>query len=116
MKYEGGCHCKKVRFEVELDISQPAIECNCSHCEAKGLLLQFVPADQFTLTQGEDELTEYRFNKETISHQFCSTCGVQSFAMGSGRDGAPTACINLRTIDGADLTAVTRQSFNGRDI
>ena len=116
MKFQGGCHCQKVQFEVELDLSQPAYECNCSHCAVKGMIMQFIPEEQFTLTSGADDLTEYRFNKETIAHQFCSTCGVQPFAHASGPDGIPMVAINMRTITDIDLDTVTRNPFNGKDL
>jgi len=38
--YEGGCHCGRVRYEVDLAIEQ-AISCNCSICRSRGLLLAF---------------------------------------------------------------------------
>ena len=31
--HTGGCHCKKVRYEVTSDLSQ-VISCNCSNCQA----------------------------------------------------------------------------------
>ncbi len=31
-KHTGGCHCGKVRFEVELDASKGGSRCNCSIC------------------------------------------------------------------------------------
>jgi len=113
-KRTGGCHCKNVRYEVEIDLSQAVIECNCSYCEAKGTLLAFVPASQFTLVSGEDNLTEYRFNTGKIQHLFCKTCGVQAFGRGEGKDG-PTVAINVRTIDAVDLGALTRMPFEGRN-
>jgi hypothetical protein len=79
MKYTGGCHCKTVRYEVETDLDK-ILECNCSHCEGKGLLLNFVDKEKFKLLSGKDALTDYRFNKKTIRHLFCKHCGVESFA------------------------------------
>lgn len=113
-KQTGGCHCKRVRYEVEVDLSQPVLECNCSHCEAKGVLLAFVPEDKFTLTSGEEELTDYRFNKGVIAHLFCKHCGVQPFGKGSGPNG-PTVAINVRTIDGVDVASLSRNPFNGKE-
>ena len=113
-KHQGGCHCKAVRYEVDLDLGQPAIECNCSHCAIKGLLLLFVPADAFTLTSGDDVLTEYRFNTQRIQHMFCSICGVESFGRGE-RNGTPMVAINVRTIDDVDLNAIERKPVNGKD-
>jgi hypothetical protein len=112
-RYTGGCHCQAVRYEVEADIST-VMECNCSHCQIKGLLLTFAPAEKFKLVSGNDNLAEYQFNKHHIHHLFCKTCGVQSFARGAGPKGEPTVAINVRAIDGVDLAALERKPFNGR--
>ena len=32
VKYEGGCHCGRVRFEVEAPAQIEVAECNCSIC------------------------------------------------------------------------------------
>jgi len=113
-KRAGGCHCKTVRYEVTIDLTKPVIECNCSHCSVKGLLLSAVTEDSFTLTSGEENLTEYRFNTEKIAHLFCKTCGVESFAKGTGKDGSPMRMVNVRTIDDIDLSTLTRMPFDGK--
>ncbi len=97
-----------MRYEVEIDLAKAVIECNCSYCEKKGTLLSAV--DRATLVvEGEEHLTLYHFNTGKIEHSFCSTCGVQCF--GRAEMGA---MINVRTIDGVDLSALTRMPFDGR--
>src|SRR5690606_200359 len=95
MAYTGQCHCGAIEFAVDADLPDSAINCNCSHCRAKGLILTFVPAEQFTLKQGAEALGEYRFNTRKIGHKFCQSCGTQPFAEGEGPQGAVRA-INLR--------------------
>ena len=111
-KHSGGCHCKAVRYEVTVNAGS-VMECNCSHCQAKGLLLTFVTPDKFNLVSGEDNLTEYMFNKHRIHHLFCKTCGMQSFARGVGPNG-PMVAINARALDGIELDKIERKPFNGR--
>jgi hypothetical protein len=111
MKHTGGCHCGAVRYEVETDIDK-VIECNCSHCHNKGLLLHFADKDKFTLLSGKDNLSEYRFNKKTIHHLFCKTCGVQSFA---DNDSYPKMAINVRCLDDVDTSSLTIEKANGKD-
>ncbi|HEX6859164.1 MAG TPA: GFA family protein [Caulobacteraceae bacterium] len=110
--YTGGCHCGAVRFKCEADLST-VIECNCSHCSIKGLLMVFPPKSQFTLESGEDSLTQYRFNKRVIAHQFCKVCGVEPFAFGTDPKGVETAAINVRCLDGLDLTTLNRVPYDG---
>jgi hypothetical protein len=112
--YTGGCHCGKVRFEVSLDLSQPAITCNCSMCGRSGTMLRFVPAGDFKLLSGADVLTDYRFNTNVINHLFCSVCGIKSFAEGKGKDGADTRAVNVRCLDDVDPAAIQTQQFDGK--
>jgi hypothetical protein len=111
--YDGGCHCGRVRYQVEMDLSAKVISCNCSMCGKKGTLLSFVPADSFKLIAGENDLTSYRFNKKVIDHLFCSTCGVTSFARGKGPDGKAMVAINTRCLDGVDPTKLDIMQFDG---
>ena len=113
-RYAGGCHCKKVRYEVTADLDK-VISCNCSICAAHGLLLTFVPATQFKLLSGDDQ-TEYQFNKKKIHHLFCPACGVESFATGQDKSGAKTYAINVRCLDGVDVDAIRPAPFDGRSM
>ena len=114
-RYSGNCHCGRVRFEVTADLAK-VMECNCSHCARKGLLLTFVVPEDFTLLSGEQELTEYLFNKEVIHHLFCRTCGVQSFARGKNPDGSPAVAINVRCLEGVEIKTLNPMPFDGRDL
>ncbi len=76
--YQGGCHCGAVRFQVMINQHQ-AIDCNCSICRKKGFLHLIVPPENFTLLQGENELTTYTFNTGIAKHIFCRICGIHSF-------------------------------------
>ncbi|MET0404859.1 MAG: GFA family protein [Cystobacter sp.] len=113
-KYEGGCHCGKVAFEVSADLDQ-VISCNCSICTKRGLLLTFVPAEQFHLRAGEEQaLTDYRFNKKVVQHLFCPVCGVEAFGTGTGPDGKKMYAINVRCLEGVDLAALKPAPVDGR--
>ncbi|HEX8591297.1 MAG TPA: GFA family protein [Candidatus Paceibacterota bacterium] len=109
--YTGGCHCGAVKFEVETDLAK-VIECNCSHCSKKGLVLTFVPRDKFTLLSSEDMLMEYFFNKKAIRHLFCRVCGVQSYADGVTH---PHTAINVRCLDDVDVSSLSITQVNGKD-
>jgi hypothetical protein len=112
--HKGGCHCGAVRYHVELDLTQPVIQCNCSICARTGTLLAFVPESRFTLEKGEQNLSDYQFNKKVIHHLFCKTCGIRSFARGAGPSG-PMVAINTRCLDDVDATTLNIQSFNGKN-
>ena len=114
MKYTGGCHCGKIRYEVDVDLKS-VISCNCSMCAKKGTLLAFTPADQFSLLSGKENLTDYQFNQKVIHHYFCNTCGVTSFAMGAMPDGTKMAAINARCLDNVELKNLSIQEVEGKN-
>ena len=113
MAYSGSCHCGAVRFTVEGDLPAKAMSCNCSHCRRKGFLLTFVPRERFRLDAGADHLTEYRFNRHRIAHQFCDICGCQAFGQGEGPGGTAMAAINLRCVPAADPDALEIEKIDG---
>lgn len=115
-KRTGGCHCGRVRYEVKVDLAAPAVTCNCSMCGKAGTMLAFVPADAFTLTSGDGELTDYTFHHHVISHLFCKTCGIKPFARGVTADGAPTVAVNVRCLDDVDLRDVKTHDFDGKSL
>ena len=106
-QYQGSCHCGRVAYEVEADLGQ-TITCNCSYCQRRGSILTFSPASAFTLTKGEDALTEYRFNTHKIGHQFCKTCGVSTFGHGPGM-----YAVNARTLRDFDVASVPVRAVDG---
>ncbi len=114
--YSGGCQCGKVRYEVSMEISE-VLACNCSRCARLGSLLAFAPANQFQLLSGDADLTKFKFNKNMIEHQFCSTCGIQSFAIGTHpKTGAKMAAINVRCLNGVDVDSLKVKKVDGRSL
>lgn len=113
--YTGGCHCKKVQYEVAIENLKEVVSCNCSMCAKRGWLLAFVPSSAFRLVSGEDNLTNYHFNKNQIDHLFCKTCGVASYGTGKDGSGNEMVSINVRCLDGVDIDSLTINEYNGKD-
>jgi hypothetical protein len=112
-KFQGGCHCGAVSYEVEVDLDS-VVTCNCSRCQKLGSVLAFAPRDRFELRSGEDSLTEYLFNKNVIRHLFCKVCGIESFAYGVAPDGSEVAAINVNCLDGVEPRKLKAQHYDGR--
>jgi centromere protein V len=111
--HAGGCHCGRVRFEVEAPATIAVDECNCSMCSMSAYLHLIVPAERFRLLSGHESLTTYTFNTGTAKHLFCSVCGVKSFYVPrSHPDGfsVNARCLDRGTVEGMRVTRV-----NGRE-
>lgn len=109
----GSCHCGNVKYEVDADFTE-GLECNCSHCSRKGYLLSFVSRDKVKMLTPMEQLSTYHFNRHVIDHHFCPNCGCAPIAFGTAPDGSATAAINIRCIEGIDLTTIRRQPVDGR--
>jgi len=111
--HRGGCHCRRVRFEIDAPADIEALDCNCSICRMTGFLHLIVPTSRFRLLSGEDVLTEYTFNTGVAKHRFCSVCGVKSFYIPrSHPDGVN---INVRCIDDGTIASLTIVPFDDND-
>jgi hypothetical protein len=83
LTYKGSCHCGAVRFEADLDLTQPTYRCNCSICRRTRFWPAVARESGFRLLAGEQELTQYLFNSRKNQHYFCRHCGVRPFGIGT---------------------------------
>jgi len=109
--HTGGCHCGRVRFEVQAPSELTVSECNCSICSKSGYLHLVVPRSRFRLLQGNEFLTTYTFNTGTAKHFFCSVCGIKSFYV--PRSHPDGYSVNARCLDSSTVERMAITSFNG---
>ncbi len=105
-KYRGSCHCKKISFEVLLDLTKGSSRCNCSYCaKVRNWSMIIAPTD-FHFLSGESEFTQYKFRTDsTIEHFFCRTCGVRILAKGNAKElGGDFLSLNLTSLDHIDAS------------
>jgi hypothetical protein len=111
--HRGGCHCGRVRFEVDAPARIEATECNCSICSKSGFLHLLVSRDEFRLLQGEDSLATYTFNTGVAKHFFCRHCGVKSYYI--PRSHPDGISVNVRCLDADTVASVNVTAFDGRN-
>ena len=113
--HRGGCHCGRVRFEVDAPARLEGTECNCSICAKSGFLPLIVPNSQFRLLQGKEFLTTYTFNTGVAKHLFCCVCGVKSFYV--PRSHPDGYSVNARCLDQGTVEEliIAPEPFNGRE-
>ncbi len=111
--HQGGCHCGRVRFEVDAPARLEVLDCNCSICRRTGYLHLIVPRAKFRLLAGAEALTAYRFNTGAAQHLFCATCGIKSwYVPRSHPDGYS---VNARCLEPGTVESLAITPFDGRD-
>lgn len=113
MKHLANCHCGKIQIEVEAPADLEIQDCNCSMCTRTGFLHLIVPASQFRLLQGRDDLTCYTFNTGVAKHYFCKHCGCKPFYV--PRSNPDGFSVNLRCIDRSTVNSVNITPFDGQN-
>ena len=113
MRLAGGCHCGAVRFEIAVPDTPELLDCNCSMCAKSGYLHLIVAAKDFTLLQGADALTDYRFGTGAAHHLFCRTCGIKSFYV--PRCHPDGYSVNWRALDSTEGMTPVIRAFDGRN-
>ena len=113
VKHVGGCHCGRVRFEVEAPAEIEVSECNCSICSKTGFLHLIVPKSRFSLLQGSESMSTYTFNTGVAKHLFCKVCGVKSFYI--TRSNPDGYSVNARCLEPATIINITVKQFDGKN-
>ena len=111
--HKGGCHCGRVRFEVEAPEDLEVNECNCSICRLSGYLHLIVRKENFKLLSGHDDMTNYQFNTGVAEHYFCRVCGVKSFYV--PRSNPEGYSVNARCLDSRTVKSLNVDTFDGRN-
>jgi hypothetical protein len=113
-RYEGGCHCGRVRFSVDLDLAEPASRCNCTLCTKRGAAGKIVKPDALTILTGEDALTEYVYGA-TQKFRFCKHCGIHPFNYGNLQElHGEYVAVNVLCLDGIDPATLPVVYWDGR--
>jgi len=117
--YKGSCHCGKVRFEADLDLSAGTGRCNCSICWKRRYWGAQTKPEHFRLLSGADNLSDYQFGSVSGHHRFCKTCGVGAFGDGYIEQiGGAYVSINVAALDDVDpheLAALPVTYMDGRN-
>ncbi len=107
----GGCHCGRVRFEVEAAPDIAADQCNCSICRMSGYVHMIVAKNDFRLLSGQDVLRTYQFNSGVAQHYFCRNCGIKSYYV--PRSHPDGISINVNCLDQGGIQSLTVTPFDG---
>lgn len=79
MKFEGGCYCGDIRYEVT---SEPKVksQCHCRECQhisgGGPNYYMLIAAEGFKYTKGEPNTFTRKDLEKPVTRQFCGTCAT----------------------------------------
>jgi hypothetical protein len=105
--YSGSCHCGKVTFKADLDLSAGSGKCNCTYCTKVRNWSVLVKPEALHDVVGEEHLGAYAKEGRDISygqHYFCKHCGINVFSRGNlPQIGGAYAGVMLAALDDAPI-------------
>ncbi len=122
--YSGSCHCGRVQFEVDADITHLR-RCNCTVCTKRGSLNVRVSKQALKLLTPIEYLSVYRWGSETAQDYFCPNCGILPFRIPStltaeeiraGKQPFTGWAINARCLDDLDLDQLPVTDIDGASL
>jgi hypothetical protein len=108
----GGCHCGRIRFEVDARPERVSL-CNCSICAKTAYLHWPVAPERVRLLTKDGDWLSYRFGTGVAEHRFCATCGISPFRI--ARSHPDQITVNARCLDGVDPERLEIERFDGRN-
>lgn len=81
-RHTGSCHCGALKFQVDVDLSQGAIRCNCTICTKLALLVAHTKPENLKLITpaSEADLGLYQFARKYSKYFFCKKCGAHCYS------------------------------------
>ena len=111
MLYQGACHCKSIKFEVETELENIK-QCNCSICIKKSAKMALMQKNKFKLLSGEENLSVYQFDTMVAKHFFCKKCGIYTHHF---RKSDPNGMgVNAACLDGVDPFTLTADILDNK--
>jgi hypothetical protein len=117
MKYDGSCHCGRVRFSFHSPEIVLGCRCDCSLCIRRGAVLssRYIPAADFTPHDDPDDLGVYLWNEKVLSNYFCKACGIFTY-IGDGEKAKDGYRVNLGCVKGIDPLSLEIKIINGKTL
>ena len=100
--YHGSCHCQRVRYQADIDLSKGSIRCNCRYCMKTRNWNSRIQPDKFRLLAGEASCSDYQQRPDGVHNIFCKHCGTHLYYYGDIAEmGGAFLAVRLNTLDDA---------------
>ena len=117
--FQGSCHCGKIKFKANIDLTNGSSKCNCTFCRKNSYWSIRVKPEDFELIEGQDSSTKYSNNPQIGYYVFCNHCGSMPFGMSEKsewtEEGVSIKASSLDDISTEELNSMSIKYLNGID-
>jgi hypothetical protein len=117
--FHGSCHCGKVKFQANLDLTQETVKCNCTFCRKYSWWQTKIDRKGFELLEGKDSINEYSNDRSIGFFAFCKNCGTFVFADSNKTEWTEDAiCVTLGCLDDVNIKELSQAPvsyYNSKD-
>lgn len=117
--FHGSCHCGKIKFQANLDLTQETIKCNCTFCRKNSNWNIKVKDEDFKILEGQDYFSKCSSDPQIGEYIFCKLCGNMPFGITKKSEwtekGASIKISSLDDISANELTLFKVNYYNGKD-
>jgi hypothetical protein len=118
--FQGSCHCGRVKFEADIDLSRGTNKCNCTSCWKRRWWSIEVKPEAFRSLAGAEELSKYRPGSAKGHGGFCEHCNVIPYGWVDAAEWNDGEYVSLNVaclddLDPAELVAAPVRFLDGRN-
>jgi hypothetical protein len=117
--FHGSCHCGKIKFQANIDLTQETIKCNCTFCRKNSYWGIKVKNEDFEILEGQDYFSKTSSDPNIGEYIFCKHCSNMPFGITKKtewtEEGASIKISSLDDISTTELAALRITYYNGRD-
>jgi hypothetical protein len=117
--FHGSCHCGKIKFQANIDLSKESGKCNCTFCRKTSFWSSKVGIEDFKLSEGEENKKIYTNSPEYGYYVFCDHCGTRLYGYSPKTEWSEEGySIRIQTLDDIsieEMNSMPIKYYNGID-
>ena len=109
------CHCGAVRLEIDGELPEWLLSCNCSICKRYGNVMAYYHPRQVKVLAAPDSLARYAWGDKSIAFVRCANCGCFSHWESLDSNQTERMGVNTRLFNNVDVSGLRVRYFDGAE-
>lgn len=107
------CHCGSVKLEIDGELPEWLLSCNCSICKRYGNVMTYYNPKQVKVIAAPNMLDRYVWGEKRIAFVRCAGCGCFSHWESLDPSQTERMGVNARLFDNVDISGLRIRHLDG---